>query len=254
MRLLALLSRDICDRTVEIRRSLKENYAAYIQNIVGEAVSAAKRHDIRVLYSLVKRLKRQKPPFASNVRLEDGTMAQATKQAQERWLRFHAATFSAQEHPVRTCTTTCSDLDRDCLIDGFFTEVVRDILATFELLRSGGEEMAALLRTSSSSLLPACSVPQEWRGGTVRNIHKKGPIDVCSNSRGILTSSCVGKVYGRALRRRLLPAALNYAADTHCGEFPGRSPELPATVRVFLLRGAKPEDGLMPQSFLMQHR
>ena len=59
VRQLALLSRDICDRTVEIRRSLKEDYAAHIQNIVGEAVSAA-----RVLYSLVKRLKRQKPPFA----------------------------------------------------------------------------------------------------------------------------------------------------------------------------------------------
>ena len=63
-RQLALLSRDVSDRSVEIRRSLKEDYAAHIQNIVGEAVSAAKRHDIRVLYSLVKRLKRQKPPFA----------------------------------------------------------------------------------------------------------------------------------------------------------------------------------------------
>ena len=60
VRQLALLSRDICDRTVEIRHSLKD-YAAYIRNIVAEAVSAAKRHDIRVLYSLVKRLKRQKP-------------------------------------------------------------------------------------------------------------------------------------------------------------------------------------------------
>ena len=41
VRQLALLSRDICNRTVETRRSLKEDFAAYIQNIVGEAVSAA---------------------------------------------------------------------------------------------------------------------------------------------------------------------------------------------------------------------
>ena len=90
----------------------------------------------------------------------------------------------------------------------------------------------------------------------VRNIHKKNPIDVCSNSRSILTSSCVGKVYGRALRRRPLPAALNYAADTQCGGFPGRSPEFASHCArfFFLLRGAKPEDGLMPQSFLMQHQ
>ena len=59
--------------------------------------------------------------------------------------------------------------------------------------------------------------------------------------------------YGRALRRRLLPAAVKYAADTQCGGFLGR-PSLPATAQVFLLRGAKPEDGLMPQSFLMQHQ
>ena len=250
VRQLALLSRDICDRTVEIRRSLKEDYAAYIQNIVGEAVSTAKRHDIRVLYSLVKRLKRQKLPLPSNVRLEDGTMAQTTKQAQERWLRFHAATFSAQKHPVDTCTTTCSDLDRDRLIDGFSTEVVPDIVATLapgkaagedlvpnELLRSGGEEMAALLSDLFVKSAAACSVPQEWRGGMVRNIRKKGPIDVCSNSRGILTSSCVGKVYGRALRRRLLPAALNYAADTQCGGFPGRSPEFASQcARLFAVR------------------
>ena len=151
---------------------------------------------------------------------------------------FTPPLFSAQEHPVEACTTACSDLDRDRLIDGFSTEVVRDILATLapgkaagedlvadELLRSGGEDMAALLSDLFVKSAAACSVPQEWRGGMVRNIHKKGPIDVFSNSRGILTSSCVGKVYGRALRRRLLPAALNYAADTQCGGFPGRSPE-----------------------------
>ena len=211
VRRLALLSRDICDRSVEIRRSLKEDYAAYVQNIVGEAVSAAERHDIGVLYSLVKRHKRQKLPLPPNNRLEDGTMAQTTKQAQECWRRFHAATFSAQEHPVETDTTTCSDLDRDLLFDGFSTEVVRDILATLapgkaagedlvanELLRSGGDEMAALLSDLFVKSAAACSVPQEWRGGMVRNIHKKGPIDDCSNSRGILTSSCIGKVCGRA--------------------------------------------------------
>ena len=71
----------------------------------------------------------------------------------------------------------------------------------------------------------------------VRNIHKKGPIDVCSNSGGILTSSCVGKVYGRALRRRLLPPALNYAADAQCGGFPGKSPEFASQcARLFAAR------------------
>ena len=80
--------------------------------------------------------------------------------------------------------------------------------------------MAALLSDLFVKSAAACSVPQEWRGGMVRNIHKKGPM-----RRLFLTSSCVGKVYGRALRRNLLPAALNYAADTQCGGFPGRSPE-----------------------------
>ena len=250
VRQLALLSRDICDRTVEIRRSLKDDHAAYIQNIVGEAVSAAKRHDIRVLYSLVKRLKRQKHPLPSNVRLEDGTMTQTTKQAQERWLRFHAATFSAQEHPVETCTTTRSDLDRDRLVDGFSTEVVRDIPATLAPGKAAGEDLVAMSYSGLEGKIwplcfltlfvksaAACSVPQEWRGGMVRNVHKKCPIDVCSNSRGILTSSCFGKVYGRALRRRLLPAALNDAADTQCGGFPGRSPEFAShCARLFAAR------------------
>ena len=86
-------------------------------------------------------------------------------------------------------------------------------------------------------LAAAFSVAQEWRGGMVRNIHKKGPIDDCSNSRCVLTSSCVGKVYGRALRRRLLPAALEYAADTQCGGFPGRSPEFAShCARLFTAR------------------
>ena len=76
VRQMALLSRDNCDRSAEIRRSLKDDYAVYIQNISREAVSAGKRHDIRALYSLVKRLKRQKTPVPSNVGLEDGTMAQ----------------------------------------------------------------------------------------------------------------------------------------------------------------------------------
>ena len=146
-------------------------------------------------------------------------MARTTRQAQERWLRFHASSFSAQKHPVEASATSCSDLDRELLIDGSSTEVVGDILATLapgnaigedlvanELLRSGGNGMAALLRDLFIKSASACSVPQEWRGGMVRNIHKKGPIEECSNSRGLLTSSCVGKVHGRTLRRRLLPA------------------------------------------------
>ena len=40
------------------------------------------------------------------------------------WCSALLAPFSAQ---VETCTTTCSDLDRDRLIDGFSTKVVRDI-------------------------------------------------------------------------------------------------------------------------------
>ena len=89
----------------------------------------------------------------------------------------------------------------------------------------------------AASKLLLLAVYRKWRGGMVRNIHKKGPIDVCSNSRGILTSSCVGKVYGRALRRHILPAALNYAADTQCGGFPGRSPEFAShCARLFAAR------------------
>ena len=166
-------------------------------------------------------------------------MTQTTKQAQERWLRFHASTFSAQERPVETSTTLCSDLDYDRLVDGFSTELVRDILATLapgkapgedlvanELLKSGGNEMAALLADLFVKSAAACSVPQEWREGMVRNLHKKVPIEDGSNSRGVLTSSCVFKVYGRALRRRHLPAALNNAADTQCGGSPGRSPRV----------------------------
>ena len=44
-------------RTSEIRRSLEEDHEAHIQNIVVEAVSAAEKHDIRVLHALVKRRK-----------------------------------------------------------------------------------------------------------------------------------------------------------------------------------------------------
>ena len=66
---------------------------------------------------------------------------------------------------------------------------------------------------------------------------KKGPIEECSKRRGIMTSSCIGKVYGRALRKRLLPAALNFAADTQCGGFPGRSPEFAShCARLFAAR------------------
>ena len=47
VRQVVLLSREISDRTSEIRRCLKEDYEAHIQNIVVEAVSAAEKHDFR---------------------------------------------------------------------------------------------------------------------------------------------------------------------------------------------------------------
>ena len=77
---------------------------------------------------------------------------------------------------METFTTTCSDLDRDRLIDGFSTSVVWDILATLapgkaagedllanQLLSSGGHEMAALLSDLFVKSAAACSVPQECR-------------------------------------------------------------------------------------------
>ena len=67
VRQVVLLSREISGCTSENRRSLEEDYEAYIQNIVVEAVCAAEKHDFRVLYALVKRLKRRKPPLPSNV-------------------------------------------------------------------------------------------------------------------------------------------------------------------------------------------
>ena len=226
---LCVISRDIFDRTVEIRRLRMTTRPTSRTSLVKLCL---------LLRETTAEYSTHWSRDSSGRGLQDGKVAQTTKQAQERWLRFHAATFFAQKHPVETDTTTCSDLDRDLLIDGFSTEVVRDILATLapgkaagedlvanELLWSGRDEMAALLSGLFVKSAAECSVPQEWRGGTVRNIHKKRPTEDCSNSRGILTSSCVGKVCGRALSKRLHPAALNHAADTQRGECPGRSPE-----------------------------
>ena len=94
VRQLALLSRDICDSTVEIRCSLKDDYAAYIQNIVclllKDTTSKFSTHWSR---DSSGRSPLCHPMLGSRI----AQWLRPPNRLRNLWLRFHAATFSAHD-------------------------------------------------------------------------------------------------------------------------------------------------------------
>ena len=68
-------------------------------------------------------------------------------------------------------------------------------------------------------------MPQEWKGATIKVLHKKGNRSNCNNFRGIPLLSYVGNLLARTFTNRLRAfcEAHDILPEEQCGFRPGRS-------------------------------
>lgn len=75
---------------------------------------------------------------------------------------------------------------------------------SYEALRAGGAPLAETLALIFTTLLAAGIVPTAWKEGYVSWLFKRGAEFDCGSYRGVVLTSCIGKVFERVLFDRLL--------------------------------------------------
>ena len=92
-----------------------------------------------------------------------------------------------------------------------------------EVLRAGGEAMVIALQSLMAKIWFTEHWPQQWRGGKIKELHKKGPVEQTDNYRGVLLSCHMGKIAAKLLGRQLDEKIISGLPETQCGGVPRRS-------------------------------
>ena len=108
LRLVAVQRHKLAELTDQVRKAMRVDWCAHVDEQALEAQNAAMSHNSEQLYQVVKNLacKQSKGFKCTRIRLEDGTLASHYGDAQARWLRFHAGEFRCQDS-VRTRIQCC---------------------------------------------------------------------------------------------------------------------------------------------------
>ncbi|OLQ13240.1 hypothetical protein AK812_SmicGene2774 [Symbiodinium microadriaticum] len=213
-----------------LRKSVLKDRREYLHGVAMQAASSTVKSTVDKLRPLIgppKRRQRGGQPLPA-VKLEDGSIAISTQDAEERWVRH----FSAVEDGA-----PCSpqDIVDQCLERQNAIDLEDHILTASELitrtqleagLRSSKRGRAAgkdklpsdLLHSMPAGLSQALYTvflkfamrlqePIQWKGGNLLAFWKqKGPALECSSHRAILVSSSIGKAVHAALRTQCSPA------------------------------------------------
>ena len=241
----------MAELTEQVRKAMRDAWRAHVDRQAVEAHNAASSHNSEQLYQVVKNLarKQSKGFKCTRIRLEDGTLASQYEEAQARWLRFHAENFDAkiqseQEYNATLLRHRLRKLPCESNALSSFEYMVwhqdfRDIVSRLkskkaagedcipnEILKAGGQAMAAQLGDLALKVWPQQDTPIAWRGGVMATVPKTGPQDMCESHRGVLTASTMGKAYARKLRGELLPFLVLRVHGSQYGGLPARNTEM----------------------------
>eukprot|EP00922_Rhytidocystis_sp_ex-Travisia-forbesii_P004096 GHVS01005962.1.p1 GENE.GHVS01005962.1~~GHVS01005962.1.p1 ORF type:complete len:327 (+),score=20.39 GHVS01005962.1:1-981(+) len=92
-----------------------------------------------------------------------------------------------------------------------------------ELVKAGGHLTVTILHRLLARIWASGTVPVDWKVGYLIPLHKKGAKEECSNYRGIMLLSCVGKLLSIILLDRLLPVLSATLTPNQCGYRANRS-------------------------------
>jgi len=221
----------------EVQTSIRKDYADFVTEKQVLAQKAADGNDSKTLFSIARTLGGKRRPDAGTIILDSGQPASNHDESQLCWLNYFARQLAARVGDEKNLVHTpgfLPDGDRfrrlgwspQTFIDAILVApsgraTGLDVIPN-ELLKVNPEAVAKHIFSIAHSAV-SIGAPLAWKGGLMVDIFKgSGDRELVTNSRGVLTSSNVGKIYAKAVRRQLLPYLQAVVGDEQYGGLPGR--------------------------------
>ena len=216
---------------------VKRDRDQYNAGLVEEATRAAERGDSKAMWTLVKRLSGETPKALKTVRSDDGlTVLVHDSDVKKRWTEHFAGLLKADlvsdldslmpypeaVHATSKYSPSAEDVNKQLSCGKRGKAPGPDGIHN-ELLRAGGfvlaEHIAVLLR----HIAAVGAAPIDFRGGRLREVWKrKGDPQICANSRGLIISHELSKIFTGTLQAELTPTYNKFLPETQCGAVAGR--------------------------------
>ena len=230
----ALLQHRLYALQALVRLLLRRDRSVHIDECTRQAAAAARRGDGKARWSMIRRLsgRVQPRPLPAVKALDGERIITDPWEVNDRWTEHFAQLFCAGRKDSLDGLTTYPDTPCTCVSP----EDVRAQLGKLkngkapgpdglpELLRHGGHALADMLHSLFDHIVAVRAVPIELRGGRLQHVWKwkrKGDMQVCANSRGLLVADEIAKLFVGTLQAAIQQSCIEYVPELQCGAAPG---------------------------------
>ena len=230
-----------------VKRSARNDKRSFIEELTGEAETAAGQRNMKRLYEITRTLSGKTSNPCRPVKDTNGNIISGEKEQRKRWAEHFRETLN------RPAPSAIPDIpppsERLDINTNPPTKI--EIAKAIKALKSGKaagpdgippEALKADIQTSTEMLHPLLKeiweqekVPDDWKKGYLVKLPKKGDLSSCDNWRGITLLSIPGKVLTRIILERLKTALDKVLRDEQAGFRQDRScTDHIATMRIII--------------------
>ena len=212
-------------------KSLKEDRAKFLDDLAAKADKADEEGDNKQLYVLARRAAGLKVKETNVVSKLDGTLTYSKQGFDERFFEHFGAVFDAKKvqdlesfnvsqpkHP-RSEHSQPPSIERAerALHELPNCKALGPDANPAEAYKAGKWACAIKFKEILVKIWTFAYWPFDWRGGRMKELHKKGPVKECDNYRGLLISDHLGKAASSILYDNFDTPYHSYVPETQCG-------------------------------------
>ena len=219
----------------EVKRSTRRDKCVYVEELAGEARSAAEAGDMGKVYSITKQLAGKKNNSDVPVKSKDGTRITTDEGQRRRWSE-HFREILNRPPPTERANIPAAEEALPIKTTMPTKEEIKAALKSLKARKAPGpdgippEAFKADTETATSVLHKLYvkiweeeEIPADWKMGHIVKLPKKGDLSNCGNWRGITLLSIASKVLLKVILDRMKNHLYRLLRQNQAGFTPGKS-------------------------------
>ena len=213
----------------QVKKSVRADKRAYVDNLAREAEEAAAKKDMRKLYNTTKILTGKYQQTSRPIKNKDGQVLTDTEEQMKRWAE-HFEELLNRPAPQTPIDIPPAEAALQVNLERPSRKEIRKAITSLNAGKASGpddipaEAIKGDLDTSTEMMYKLLGkiwetgeIPQEWKEGYLVKLPKKGDLRDCKNYRGIMLLSVPGKILNRIILERLKEAVDKQLRDQQAG-------------------------------------
>ena len=215
----------------QVRKALKCDKCDFLENIARRADQAAEFGDNKAIWDLCRQALCEKANVVKTVERLDGTLTTSADEYSIRMQEHFADVFGAAvvdnlgalklkqpdaPHPNPSECPSAPEV-AEAIRRQPLRKACGDDDIPIELIRVGEDACASKIWELLTKVWQYAYWPASWRGGRLRELHKKESVKKCDNYRGLLINDHMGKVGATLLHDRVDDEYHAYVPEAQCG-------------------------------------